>query len=247
MAADPIFPRVGKEQPRIVTYWSYSSWHTWHQCAFKWYRCRVMGDKEPMGPAVARGNAVHALAESYLKGKIYGGMPPPLRKLASHYVALRKLRPIVEEYWSVNQFWKPTTGKGEDGKWCVMKMDAALPPHVNDDGKRVIYIQDLKTGREYGSHDKQASLYACIGATRYRDLDGVDVEFWYSDSGETTHTFYNKRAIATLTKYWRAQGEAMMNPAQDFLPNPSVDACKWCFLRTDKGGPCKAWKTVRGL
>jgi len=204
-----------------------------------------MGDREPMGPAVQRGTAVHALAESFLKGKIYGGMPRPLIKLASHYSALRKLKPIVEEYWNVDTNWQPV--KAKDKTWCTMKMDAALPPHENEQGKRVIYIQDLKTGREYGSHDKQASLYACIGYTRWPELDGVDVEFWYSDSGETVHTYFNRRTIKSLTNYWKAQGESMMDPDQQFLPNPSEDACKWCFLRTDKGGPCKAWKTVRGL
>lgn len=204
-----------------------------------------MGDKEPMGPAVARGTAVHALAESYLKGKIYGGMPRPLLKLARHYAALRKLKPIVEEYWNVDERWRPVQGR--EDTWCTMKMDAALGPHENEDGKRVIYIQDLKTGRMYGSHDKQASLYATIGFTRWPDLDGVDVEFWYSDSGETVSTYYNRSAIKKLTNYWMQQGQQMMDPNQEFLPTPSVDACKWCFLRSDRGGRCKAWKSIRGL
>lgn len=213
----------------------------------------MMGDKEPMGPAVARGNMIHSKAENYLKGIIHG-IPRELVKLHGHYVQLAKAKPIVEEFWYVNEDWEPVEKKSE--AWCVMKMDAAIAPCESTDDK--LFVQDLKTGKEYGSHLDQASLYASIGATRYKKArrNGVDVEFWYADLGFSQPYDFSPRRIVRDTGLWRERGEDMMRaiatldkPNSDaskvFLPTPSIEACKWCFLRTDKGGTCDAWKTNR--
>lgn len=200
-----------------------------------------LGMKEPKGPAVARGEAHHKLAESYLKGKIYGGVPKPLAKLAVHYRELRKLNPIVEQFWNLDKDWEPVKTKEE--AWVTMKMDAAIPPS-RDFGR--LFIQDLKTGREYEGHAEQASLYACIGYELYPETDGVDVEFWYSDGGYAQQYRYTPRVLNHHTERWIERGEELMS-AKKFLPSPSESNCKWCFLRTDKGGPCSAWKTVKGL
>lgn len=225
-----------------VTRWSYSSWSDFHKCAFKWYQKFKLGLKEPKGPAVARGEMVHKLAESYLKGDITGGVPKPLAKLANHYRELRALHPVVEEFWNLDRRWRPVEEK--EGSWVTMKMDAAVPPHKKLDHR--LFIQDLKTGREYDGHADQASLYACIGAVKYPESEGVDVEFWYSDLGYAQQYEFTPRIIARHTTMWQERGKEMM-ATKKFLPTPSKKNCDWCFLRSDKGGPCTAWKVVKDL
>lgn len=224
-----------------LKHWSYSAWSTWKKCAFKFYRTRIMGDKEPYHPAMARGTMIHSKAENYLKGKIQG-IPTELVKLHPHYVALAKLNPIVEQYWGVTQDWDRADGK--EASWCVMKMDAAVEPCRETDHR--LFIQDLKTGKEYGDHSNQASLYASIGATRYPQAQhrGVEVEFWYADLGYSQPYIFTPGRIRKDTEMWQEQGDKMMSDTE-FLPNPSPDNCKWCFLRSDKGGRCNAWKANR--
>lgn len=229
-----------KQTPKKITRWSYSAWQTWKTCAFKFWRTRIMGDKEPQGPALVRGNMVHAKAESFLKGTLYP-VPKELQKLKTEYNNLARLdrHLVVEEFWYVDEDMEPVEEKRD--AWCTMKMDAALEPCRATNN--ILYIQDLKTGREYPYHGKQASLYACIGAKRYPESKGVDVEFWYSDGGYSQPYRFSQRRIKADTDFWLEQGDALMSDKK-FLPTPTPDGCKWCFLRTDKGGPCNLWKTV---
>jgi hypothetical protein len=183
---------------------------------------------------------VHAKAEAYLKGLLKGPPPRELWKLAPHFRELKDIRPVVEQYWNVDRDWRPTD---KEHSWCVMKMDAAvLPSRRRPDA---LWIGDHKTGKEYAdSHEKQGSLYACIGAVVVPYAVGVDVEFWYVDQGYSQPYHYTPRRIARDTKVWIAQGEMMMAET-DFLPTPSTEACRYCDLRSNKGGPCKAWKALR--
>lgn len=225
-----------KIERRKITRWSYSAWSSFKSCPFKFFRTRIMGDKEPSNRALERGNMVHAKAEGLLKGRITG-MPNELAKLARYYKQLRQLKPVVETYWNVDRNWKPVHSK--DDTWCTMKMDAAVEPCRATD--RRLFIQDLKTGREYNGHKDQASLYACIGAVKYPKSVGVEVEFWYSDHGYSQPYFFTPSRIKHDTDIWIERGEQLMSEKR-FLPTPSIDACKYCFLRTDRGGMCDAWK-----
>ena len=220
--------------------WSYSSWSSWAACPYRYLKHHILGEREPPGPALIRGNVVHAKAEQYLKGNLKGPPPKELWKLAPHYRELKAMKPVVEQFWGVDRDWRPAQ---KDTTWCVMKMDAAVLPSQRTPGP--LWIGDHKTGREYAeTHEKQGSLYACIGAVTVPYAVGVDVEFWYVDLGYSQPYHYTPRRIARDTKRWIAQGELLMNE-KDFLPTPSHDACKYCDLRSDKGGPCKSWKALQ--
>ncbi len=124
---------------RAVKHWSYSAYGVWKSCAFKFYCERMLGMRGPPVPAMQRGTAIHALQENLLKGKIYG-MPRELAKFGTELTALKHAKPIVEEFWGVDENWVFQ----EKRSWCVMKMDAALPPTKKNDYE--LYVQDLKTG-----------------------------------------------------------------------------------------------------
>lgn len=194
-----------------------------------------------------RGNEIHKLAEFYLKRR-FDGVPPELKRLKPEYLGLRREKPIVEEFWGVDQQWKL---KKYDS-WCVIKMDAALPPQKMDGW---LWLQDLKTGRVYPDHWKQASLYGAVGLAKYPgDIDGVRAEFWYADQpvGKNILSLeWNLKEVKTLKHYWQEQGAVVMEPQKLYIPEPSENACKWCHLRSDKGGwngvKCDAWKAVKEL
>lgn len=214
------------------TRWSYSAWSTF-KCPYKFGKSYREGQRGPGSPAMDRGNAVHALSEGYLLGEIYG-LPKPLKKLERQYKALLKFKKqlVVEKFWGIDNNWKT---KDKDS-WAVMKMDAALVT------PKTVSVIDLKTGREYGSHEEQGELYATIGLARFRKIPEVDVEFWYADSGEVWGRTYTQKQYEELRKKWNERGVAMMSTTK-FPAMPSDDACRFCHLRTDKGGPCDGWTT----
>lgn len=227
-------------QGKGVKRWSYSAWASLFECPFRFFVSYVLGQRGPKVWAMERGNEIHKLAEFFLKRR-FDGVPPELKRLRPEYQGLRQTKPIVEEFWGVSSSWKLK----ERDSWCVIKMDAALPPKKMDGW---LWLQDLKTGKVYPNHWKQASLYGAVGLAKYPDIDGVMAEFWYADQpvGKNTHTYkWDFRDVKILRDFWMEQGEEIMTPRKRYLPQPSEGACKWCWLRKDKGGPCDAYKTLK--
>lgn len=238
-------------EKKKLDHWSYSAWATLKQCHYKFYCMQILGMKETtVGPALIRGSKIHKNAEFYLKGDVPKLMPD-FKGLKSHYKQLRDADPVVEEFWGVSSKWKPMSY----GSWVVMKMDAAIKPCKLTRNR--LFIQDVKSGREYPGHKDQGSLYAAIGDRIHPKNSGVDVEFWYVDAPIPEDEFepdlrvarfeFSPRQVVHAREYWTEEGLKTLKPRKVYMPNPSDDACRFCFLRTDKGGPCSAWKTLRNL
>lgn len=226
-------------EKRVVR-WSYSAWSQFHKCAFAFYRKFVCGDKDTSTSyALERGITLHKQQENYLRGEITG-LPRTFLPFKREYIALKKQQPIVEKFWGVDHTWKSV----QYGSWVVFKMDAAVPPNKRI-GMDSLWIQDLKTGREYDTHAKQASLGAVIGARQYPDIAQVEVEFWYIDQGIIRQYHFDKAELTEEQEFWTEEGERLLTPQKKYLPNPSEENCKYCFLRSDKGGPCDAWKKIK--
>lgn len=223
-------------KPPMLNNWSYSAWAQFKACAFRLYRTKVCGDKEPTNIFMTRGIEAHKKAEFYLKGQ-FKQLPKELLSLSTEYKNLRKAAPIVEQFWGVDMEWKPT----QWGSWVVMKMDAAVTPCKLTDHR--LFVQDLKTGRRYDNHDDQASLYAVLGMQLHPTAKGVDVEMWYNESGEVYPIAYSVSQVEKLKKYWNREGKKLM-AEREFLPSPNENACKYCNVRSDKGGVCHAWKKL---
>jgi len=226
-------------KPKTINRWSYSAWSVWKSCRFKYFCSYILGIKDD-APSyyLERGIEIHKQAEAFLKGEIKQ-LPPALRKFRSHYAELRKLNPVVEEFWGVTKEWKPA----QRDSWVVMKMDAAVLPSKKTDG--LLIIQDLKTGREYDSHLNQAGLYAAIGYALHPKAKAVETEFWYSDHGTVSRNFFDRRALKKQVAFWLSEGASLLKKEKKYLPSPSEYGCKYCHLRSDKGGPCLAWKSLK--
>jgi hypothetical protein len=220
--------------------WSYSAWATRRKCAFKYYCVFVRGMKEPErsdNRALERGIELHKMQEGYLTGKVTK-LPKSFKAFEDHYAALKKCHPIVEQFWGVDDNWKPMKW----GSWVVMKMDAAVLPSKKFGN--VLLLQDLKSGREYPEHEDQGGLYSALGLAMFPKIEGVEVEFWYIDQGFSARYEYTRKQLLREREFWLDEGRTLLkvHPQKFYKPNPSDDACKWCHLRTDKGGPCDAWK-----
>ncbi len=234
-----MFSRVAARlAPGKLQRWSYSAWSTHKRCprSFKYNYI----DKLKQAPhfAMERGTTIHALAESFLKGKLTG-MPRPLLKIKKPLTALKKFKPGVEEFWGVDRDMRPTV-KGAPS-WLVAKTDAYVL--IGD----VLYVIDHKTGRIYPEHVDQASLYATVGYVLYPKIRKVVVEFFYIDQGETHSYTYTIAKLRYNLRYWKAQGRKLMS-ATEFPATPGFPACALCGYRSDRKlangqkGPCRLWK-----
>jgi hypothetical protein len=238
---------IDSRDPRPVTHWSYSSWSLKNKCDYAWYITQMLGVKDPapMNRALMRGIELHKKAEGYLKGDVTS-LPGELKLFSLHYKQLKRAKPIVEQFWGVDKRWRPVNYKS----WVVMKMDAAVEPSRKNEN--ILWIQDLKSGREYeDAHFDQGSLYAAIGYAMYPKIDGVIVEFWYADEQDPDKRIaqyeFTRKKLVKYTEVWQDRGQTLLTPQRKYLPNPSEDACRWCFLRDDRGGNCNAWRAIRGL
>lgn len=223
-----------------VTRWSFTGWSIKQTCEYQYYGKFVLGIKaedEDENPAILRGNMLHKKQENYLIGKI-NGVPREFLPFKTELEGLKRAKPIVEQFWGVDPNWKPVKWNS----WVVFKMDAAVLPEKRDN---TLWIQDLKTGREYPKHADQASLGACIGYALYPTVDEVQVEFWYADQGIVRSYEYTPKELKRDTKKWIKEGEKLLTPQKKYLPAPSEDNCRWCPIRSDRAGNCTAWKKVK--
>jgi len=221
---------IGKGEPKR---WSYSAWSSYDQCNFKYYLGYIAKAKQAKNWAMERGSEIHKMAEYFLKGEIHG-VPKKLKKLTTEFKGLQKAKPIVEKFWNADKKFREV---GDYKGWVVLKADAALPPK-----KQAALVIDHKSGKAWPDHIKQAELSAVVTKGRYPETDGVDIEFWYIDQGEVVSWHFNDRILVPLKEVWTERGEQLMS-TRKFLPMPS-QKCQWCPFRSDKGGPCKAWKKV---
>lgn len=231
-----------KPERRKLRGWSYSAWQSLHDCPFRFEQGYLLGIRGPTPPNMQRGNDLHKKQELYLRNDLKE-LPREFKTFFDHYAALKAMSPMIEQFWGVDEKFKPYFANVRRGErsWCVMKMDAAVLP--NRQHPR-LWMQDLKSGREYGdTHEGQAEIYACIGSAHYENK-GVDVEFWYIDQGYPVALSYKPSLIKDLTEKWIDRGHDVMTERKRYDQTPSVKACKWCHLKTSEGGPCAAWKAV---
>lgn len=235
-------PKIDMSVRRVLDRWSFSSWSQAQKCMFAFYCKYVLNMKETtQSPALQRGNDMHKKAELYLKDET-DKLPYDFRSLKKHYAQLKKLDPVVERFWGVDKRFRPVDFKS----WIVVKMDAAVEPNANKDIGNILLMQDLKTGKEYDIHRRQADLSVAVGFAMYPDIDGAEFEFWYSDANiqPITSFKYSRKKLRSLMEFWLEEGTELVQPKKQYLPSPSPDGCRYCFLRTDRGGPCASWKGV---
>lgn len=173
-----------------------------------------------------RGTRIHEGAELFVKGGVE--LIPELKDFAEQLEWLRDLysqgKVSLEGEWAHNREWLPVAWASSD-VWCRMKLDA----FVTLDETHGLVV-DYKTGKRIGNeikHTEQGQLYQLSCFLRYPKLEVVDVEFWYTDQGETDRKTYTREQGMLYMQKFEKRG-TMMTECLDFPPNPNRFSCKWC-------------------
>ena len=218
--------------------WSFSALMEFEGCPYRSFLKRVGGAKEPSGPAADRGSQLHKAIEDYIQGEV-GELSKDVKKHREFIAELRE-RFIdgvveVEGDWGFTRDWT-VTGWTDKDTWARIKLDAII--HENDTSALVI---DWKSGKKFGNelkHAFQLMVYAIGAFKRYPNLEFVQGEMRYIDTGEELIGKYTRQdAERFLTKVEMRALE--MTTATEFPPKPSKHNCKWCKLKEPLEGEDK--------
>jgi RecB family exonuclease len=174
-----------------------------------------------------RGSRIHDAAEMYVRGGVE--LIPELHKFKAEFDELRTLfeqgRVQLEGEWAVNLEWEPVAWGSHDA-WCRMKLDALV---LSENGTHARVI-DYKTGKRHGNeikHTEQGQIYQLATFLRYPELESADVEFWYTDLGETDIKHYSR---VQGTQYFNKYNDRLLaiSTCEEFPPNPNAFSCRWC-------------------
>lgn len=214
--------------------WSHSRMVTFELCprrAKLQYIDRIPEPERHLPPgktehANDRGTRVHEAAERFVKGGVE--LIPELHAFREEFENLRTLyqegKVSLEGEWGHDRSWSPVAWMSSD-VWIRLKLDAMV--RVADDHAVVI---DFKTGKKAGNeikHLEQGQLYAVATHARFPELEGVDVEFWYTDQNDLSHHAYTADEIRVLRDKFHSRGVRITSEV-DFPPKPSTFNCKWC-------------------
>lgn len=211
-----------------VKTWSFSTRSDFETCPHRVYLSKVKRcEHPPPGRALVRGTLVHDMAEKYVTGEI-DTIAPELERFSGQLKYLRGLyeqgEVECEDEWGFTKEWDSVPWDAPD-LWGKMKLDALI--RSSEDSAIVI---DYKTGKKKGNeikHTDQGIVYAIGTMMRYPKVHFVQVEFWYTDEGEKLIKKYTRNELQHLLP--RQEERAYrVTTCQDFPPNPSQYACRWC-------------------
>lgn len=220
--------------------WSYSTWGQYDRCPRKIFFAKLIGLKDPMGPAAQRGIKVHKVAEKYVKGETDELKYACLLDFKSDLDELRESPTVqAEADWTFTSKWKKTHWRDWDGAWVRMKLDVLDTP-----AKGVVYAADYKTGQRR-DYSKQQELYGLAGFKAYPRADVVHFDIWYLDHGKTHDAIegveFTRDEVPVLQEKWEDRVAPMMED-EVFIARPHPQTCGWCAYSAHKGGPCQESK-----
>jgi RecB family exonuclease len=211
---------------------SYSKLADYEKCP--WYaanRYIIPGPRMEPTPAMARGTAIHADGERWLKTP-EAGLPAlykPFRKDLERYKASGA---EAEATLYIDPNWGPVATRSE--AFLIGKLDLLCVVREHAE------VVDYKTGKPYSSHAAQGTIYALLTFANYSEVKTVNAAMWYLDGPEIRDLDFRRANVKGLQ---RGYGARLMKIANDteFRPTPSENSCKWCELnKKRKGGPCEA-------
>jgi CRISPR/Cas system-associated exonuclease Cas4 (RecB family) len=224
--------------------WSYSRLTIFEQCKYRAKLAFIDKIPEPereLPPgktehANDRGTRVHTGAELFVKGGTE--LIPELKAFAPEFLKLRELyaqgKVSLEGEWAINRDWLPVDWRSRDA-WARIKLDAIVFM-----SKTHAVVIDYKTGKKFGNeikHAEQTRLYQLAAFLRYPELTNIDVELWYTDQDEITHTSFTRTQGMKFLRDFDRRGKLITN-ATDFPPNPNMVSCKWCPYGPKNSGHC---------
>jgi len=204
-----------------VTNWSLSALQLYEECPRKYKMSRLEGRERTTSAALERGIMIHAKLENYLNGEIKG-MPPELKKLEREIKNIKRAKPTVEEEFVFDKNWKQVTGPSawtSKDAWVRGKSDIRVDN----------FIVDLKTGRHYDKYREQAELYSLFTFILNPDMQEIEVEFWYSKTGEVKSYTFQRSMMKTAIEAWTYRVGLLF--AETIWPAKENQYCNWCAFQ----------------
>jgi len=224
-------------------FWSFSRWKVFNECRARYEFQYLQKLEQPESKHLTRGTFVHTLAENFLD--MGGKVPKELKEFADELKAIRKLGAISERTLAFTKSWQETVFDDWANCWLRVKIDADITEPTT------ATVIDFKTGKPWKDTKDQSEIYAVAKMQRAKKIESVDVEFWYTDSGEVVPYFYSRiRDFKKLKQKWQARAQEML-AARTFPFTKNAYACKYCPFRSDKelanglAGPCEGWKKAK--
>jgi hypothetical protein len=198
--------------------WSFSAMHSYENCALQFLLDRTEPVEQELSWALEHGIHCHTLMENYLKG-IIDGVPIELKLFESELIKLKSVGALAEEEIVLDRHWDIVEGdnpwRSKDA-WIRAKLDARWDN----------LIVDLKTGREYDHYAEQADLYATMRMQIDREIGEIDVEFWYTKSGDVASFTFMRSEQEERIEAWEVRARKLMTE-KHWLPSINI-GCRWC-------------------
>lgn len=214
--------------------WSWSRRKKYNGCPLSAKFAAIDKIKEPQNEAMARGTRIHNLGEDYVTKKT-SKFPKELSEFEAEFRALRRLSKILEVECELafTKKWEPCDWYDMANCWVRIKADIMyIKPRTNK-----LIIIDIKTGKVREENVAQLDLYALAGLLMHPEVDEVEAELWYVDSGDIEAKEYEASDLEHLKKFWEQDVKKMMAD-RTFKANPGR-GCGWCYFSKKKHGDCK--------
>lgn len=223
----------------MISAWSHSRLSIFESCKYRAFLAYIKKVPEPDrgDPMVKigkpewpndRGSRIHDQAELYVRGKT-DTIIKELRTFQPHLDALRDLfqqgKVVMEDMWCFDNNWKAVGPRAFDKIWGRVKLDVCV---MRSPTKATVI--DYKTGKRYGNevkHAEQGQLYQLETFNRYKKLEEVIVELWYTDIDELVPMKFKRNQGMRFMRNFNDRAIAMTT-CTEFPKNPNMHTCKWC-------------------
>lgn len=228
-----------------ITAWGPSRLALYNDCPAKAKYKHIDKLPDPGGPAMVRGNKIHAAAEAYIWKRT--NVRHPDLKHAKIMALLRQLRKAASEKRvrteleiALNKQWKPCEWLAPE-VYVRIKLDVVL---FSKDGTSAEVI-DWKTGKAYTAGEKpeyvdQLSQYSVILMSAFPKLGRVESRLVFTDAGQEVQVPEGNLArdnLAAAQRHWDMAAKPLLTDTL-FKPKPGR-SCAYCPYSANKGGPCQ--------
>lgn len=225
--------KVERHAPKAT---SYSRWNVYATCPAKFAYKHIEKLPDPQGPAAARGEQIHLLAEQFAQRQLKK-LPPELglyrKELEEHRSLIKLGAAWTERMWVLDEHWEPMKDPWSPDIYLRIKTDyvASLPG-------RVIKIVDYKTGRvQDRGYEPQLELYAAGAVAMFEDVEKIITQLYFLDHYVSPQREYTAKEAKRFQAKWDERFKRVANDTT-FTPRPG-DHCRYCPYAKSKGGPCK--------
>jgi len=210
--------------------WGFSKLDVFRTCKAKFKYQFIDKLPQQSSAALERGGEIHEAIENYLNGWAME-LPPELEAWKDALDLIKKEDFKGEQAIGIARDWRVLPDWFHRDTWLRVKMDTYYRRGPK------LHVVDYKSGKYRVPSTDQVELYAIAGASVYPDIEEVEAEYWFIDTGDFYKKLYKKAELIDLRRKYEKESDAMYVEAQ--WPYEPSKECRWCPYSKTKGGPCR--------